>query len=211
MADVKIFGRSRSTYVRSALLALAEKSVLYDLDEMAPGDNQKEPYLSTRHPFGRIPAFQYKDFKLYETQAIVRFIDEVFPDPALQPEDLHERALMNQAIGIVDGYFWISAAAQIIRAQLMAPRFALEVDHAALEAAIPKAQTCIREIGRMIGSKPFIASQSLSLADIMVAPIMSYLRHTAFGTENLAANQNILDWIERIEKRPGAAKILLAL
>jgi len=33
----------------------------------------------TRHPFGRIPAFEHNGFHLYETGAIVRYIDDAFP------------------------------------------------------------------------------------------------------------------------------------
>ena len=211
MVDVKLFGRSRSTYVRSARLALEEKGVAYELDEMSPGDNQKEPYLSEHHPFGRIPAFQYRDFKLYETQAIIRYVDENFSGPSMQPNDVRERAAMNQVIGIVDAYMWISAAASIIRNQLMAPKFGLEIDHGAVELAIPKAKTCVSEIGRILGSKPYIASSNLSLADLMVAPIVNYLRQTAFGNEFLPAHQNILDWMARIEQRPSGLRVLEAL
>lgn len=209
MAEVKLFGRSRSTYVRTARLALAEKGVAYDLDEMSAGDNTKEPYLSERHPFGRIPAFQHGDFKLYETQAIIRYVDSVFPGPQLQPQGLQELALMNQAIGIVDAYMWVSAAAAIIRNQLMAPKFNLAVDQSAVDAAIPKATTSISEISRMLGKKEFIVGTSISLADLMVAPIMSYLKHTSFGEDALKAHPNMIDWIGGIEKRPSAAAVLL--
>ena len=53
-------------------------------------------------------------FALYETQAIMRYVDERFPGTPLQPEDVHEWSRMNQIIGIVDAYAWPSIAGAIL-------------------------------------------------------------------------------------------------
>ena len=37
------------------------------------------------HPFGRMPAFEHDGFRLFETAAISRYVDEAFAGPALQP------------------------------------------------------------------------------------------------------------------------------
>ncbi len=43
---------------------------------MQLGSLKQEPYLA-RHPFGRIPAIEHDGFALYETQAILRYVDAV--------------------------------------------------------------------------------------------------------------------------------------
>jgi glutathione S-transferase len=48
-----------------------------------------------RHRFGKIPAFEHAGFRLYETGAITRYVDEAFPGPRLQPDDPRDRARMN--------------------------------------------------------------------------------------------------------------------
>ncbi len=35
-----------------------------------------------RHPFGRVPVLEHDGFMLYETQAILRYLDRVLPQPA---------------------------------------------------------------------------------------------------------------------------------
>ena len=45
------------------------------------------PGIFEHHPFGRIPAFEHDGFRLYETGAIARYVDEAFEGPALQPKD----------------------------------------------------------------------------------------------------------------------------
>ena len=41
---------------------------------------------------------------LYETQAIMRYVDAVVPGPRLQPEEPRAAARMNQLMGITDWY-----------------------------------------------------------------------------------------------------------
>ena len=86
MSDVTLFGFPRSTYVKVAELVLAAKDVAYRFH-----DTETEMYLPvhlTRHPFGRVPALQRGDFMLYETGAIAAYVDDVFPGPKLQREEM---------------------------------------------------------------------------------------------------------------------------
>ena len=102
-----------SPYVRAALLALEEKGADYKLAAMQFGTLKQEPHLS-RHPFGRIPAFEHDGFALYETQAILRYLDVVFPHNSLQPSDARTAARMNQLIGICDWYVFQQIGIPII-------------------------------------------------------------------------------------------------
>ena len=80
---VKLFGSAGSPNVRGAMLGLAEKGVDYEFVDVAPPF--KAPDHVARNPFGRVPAFEHDGFKLYETQAILRYVDGAFPGPALSP------------------------------------------------------------------------------------------------------------------------------
>src|SRR6266700_2787220 len=101
MARPIVYGPAGSTYVWSTRLALAEKGVAHELVEVGFDEHRQEPHL-TRHPFAKVPAFEHDGFALYETQAILRYIDEGFPVAPLQPTDLHQFARMRQSMGIVD-------------------------------------------------------------------------------------------------------------
>ena len=78
MARPIVYGPAGSTYVWSTRLALAEKGVAHELVDVPFGAHREEPHLS-RHPFAKVPAFEHDGFALYETQAILRYIDEGFP------------------------------------------------------------------------------------------------------------------------------------
>src|ERR1700721_1493488 len=89
---VIVFGAAYSVYVRAVRLALAEKSVLYDLveiDVFAPGGLSADYLL--RQPFGRIPAFEHDGFRIYEATAIEGYIEEASGGPPLPPATPHAR------------------------------------------------------------------------------------------------------------------------
>lgn len=97
---VKLYGAAWSVYVRIVRLALEEKRVKYDLVEADVFAETGVPNEHlTRHPFGCIPAFQQGDFHLYETGAIVRYIDDAFPGCKLQPADPRARAKVTRSLG----------------------------------------------------------------------------------------------------------------
>src|SRR5881275_2537951 len=160
MARPIVYGPAGSTYVWSVRLALAEKGAAHELVEVGFGAHREEPHLS-RHPFGKVPAFEHDGFMLYETQAILRYIDEGFMTSPLQPTDLHQFSRMNQIIGIVDAYAWPSIAAGVLFNRMLAPRLGMPVDEAAIEAALPRARLCLSEIARLMGNEPYLAGERI--------------------------------------------------
>src|SRR5215216_6241243 len=156
MARPIVYGPAGSTYVWSVRLALAEKGVAHELVEVGFGAHREEPHLS-RHPFGKVPAFEHDGFMLYETQAILRYIDEGFPVAPLQPTDLHQFARMNQVMGIIDAYAYPAIIGAIVINRLLAPKLGLPVDEAAIAAAVPRARLCLSEFARLMGEEPYLA------------------------------------------------------
>ena len=200
MARPIVYGPAGSTYVWSVRLALAEKGVAHELVDVPFGRHREEPHLS-RHPFAKVPAFEHDGFALYETQAIMRYVDEAFPSAPLQPIDLHQFSRMNQIIGIVDSYAWSAIAARIVFPRLMAPRLGLPVDEADIAAAGPRAALCLSEIARIAGDNEFLAGDRVSLADLMVAPIVYYFAKVPEGKGRLAEHPTLGAWLRRIEGR----------
>jgi glutathione S-transferase len=200
MARPIVYGPAGSTYVWSVRLALAEKGVAHELVEVGFGAHREEPHLS-RHPFGKVPAFEHDGFMLYETQAILRYIDEGFMTSPLQPTDLHQFSRMNQIIGIVDAYAWPSIAAGILFNRMLAPRLGMAVDEAAVEAALPRARLCLSEIAQLKADEPFLTGERVSLADLMVIPLFYYFSRLPEGEAPFADNPTLLPWLRRMEER----------
>jgi glutathione S-transferase len=116
MTEPILFGAAYSVYVRAARLALAEKRIPYrliEVDIFAP--EGPPPDYVQRHPFKRIPAFEHEGFRLYETGAITRYIDEVFAGPPLMPTT-PRRARVNQIVSIMDNYAYVRCPGRLRRA-----------------------------------------------------------------------------------------------
>ena len=201
MSAMIVHGIPGSPYVRAALLALEEKGAEYEFAALAPGGLKQQPHLS-RHPFGRIPAFEHDEWMLYETQAIRRYVDAVVPGPRLQPEEPRAAGRMNQVMGITDWYVMPQVSATISRNRVVMPRFNRPVDEEAIVAAIPNARICIAEIGRLLNGHAWLAGDALSLADLLLAPHLSMLALAPEGAAILQEHENLRGWLARIEARP---------
>jgi glutathione S-transferase len=200
MARPIVYGPAGSTYVWSARLALAEKGVMHELVEVPLGAQREAPHLS-RHPFAKVPAFEHDGFALYETQAIMRYVDERFAGTPLQPEDVHEWSRMNQLIGIVDAYAWPSIAGTILYNRMLLPRLGRVADEAAVAAALPRARLCLAEIDRLMADNPFLTGVHVSLADLLAIPILFYLGKVAEGRPLLAEHPKLEEWVRHMAER----------
>lgn len=183
------------------LLTLEEKGTEYELAAMQLGTLKQEPHLS-RHPFGRIPAFEHDGWPLYETRAIMRYVDAVVPGPRLQPEWPREAARMEQVMNIVDWYLMPQVSRTIAFNRVAAPRLGLPVNEETVARAIPDARHCIREIARLLDGSTWMAGDALSLADLLLAPQLSMLSQAPEGVAILREHANLCGWLERMEARP---------
>ncbi len=54
--------------------------------ELGPLEFKKPSHLAL-HPYGKLPAFEHEDVRLFETLAIVTYLDRVFGGSKLTPSD----------------------------------------------------------------------------------------------------------------------------
>jgi glutathione S-transferase len=202
MANPIVYGPALSTYVWSTRLALAEKGVTHELVDVSFGAHKEAPHLA-RQPFAKVPAFEHDGFVLYETQAIVRYVDERFAGAPLQPEDVHQWSRMNQIIGIVDAYAWPSIAGMILFNRVLAPRlFGRPPNEEAIAEALPRARLCLAEIDRLMADQRFLAADFITLADLMVIPLFYFFANVPDGKAPFAEHPKLMNWIGRMESRP---------
>ncbi|MFL5755936.1 MAG: glutathione S-transferase family protein [Chloroflexota bacterium] len=202
MSAINVYGIPGSPFLRSVEITLKEKGADYRLHAMSPAE-MKTPGHLAMHPFGRIPIFEDGDFRFYETQAIVRYVDEIFPNPPLTPGNAQGRARMNQVIGIIEWYFFPKAAAPIAFNRIIGPRLlGLTPDEAAIAEAMPMARTCFAELDRLLGDKPYLAGDAITLADIMLAAQLDLFSECGEGRELIEGTAGLPAWLDRMRARP---------
>jgi len=199
---IVIHGVPGSPYLRSALLGLEEKGLPYRLNVIGV-EARRDPQYLKLHPFGRIPAMEHGDFRLYETQAMLRYFDTLGPAtaPALQPRDPKAAARMNQIVGIVDWYVFPTISVGITAERLLSHVFwNRPPDETNIAKALPNARVCINELARLKGDAPFMTGDSISIADLMLAPHLEFVRGTPEGSE-LLAGTTMEGWLTRMSLR----------
>ena len=204
MSEFIVHGIPGSPFVRAVEVALREKGAPYRLRAMSPGEHKSPEYLAL-HPFGRVPALEHGDFRLYETQAILRYINDVIPSPPLVPADAHLAARMNQIMGINDWYFFPLVGAKIVFNRIVGPKLLnLPCDEAVITAAVPEGRRCIGELEQLIGEQRFLAGDQLTLADVLLAPQLDFFAATPEGASMLAGTR-LSAWLTRMNARPSMA------
>ena len=140
MSDVTLFGFPRSVYVQMAGIVLTHKEMPYTFHDLETEMNT-ESHIAL-HPFERVPILRHGDFTVYETSAIVGYIDDAFDGPRLTPADPQKRARMNQWISAVNGYYYPYLIYHVSHERNVFPQLGIASDEKVVAHAMPK------EIGR---------------------------------------------------------------
>jgi glutathione S-transferase len=204
---VVLYGPDYSVYARVARLALEEKGVAYEQQsvDIFAGESQTPEHLA-RQPWGKVPAFEHDGFMLYETFAITRYIDEAFPGPRLQPEEVRLRARMTQIIGVVDSYAYPAMILKVAIQALIVPMQGGTPDQTVIADGLAGAERALTALEALAGPGEFLCGKEVSLADLHLAPVFAYFTLIDQGREALALRPRLLTWWRHFCERPSMAK-----
>jgi glutathione S-transferase len=203
---VILHGPAYSTYARTARLALEEKGVGYDLNEVdiLSGKGHAPEHLA-RQPWGKVPAFEHDGFALFETFAITRYVDEAFPGPALQPSDAKSRARMTQICGIIDSYAYDAMIGKLFWQEVIVPMQGGTPNSELVAEGLKASEQALTVIEGLMGGD-LLCGNAVTLADLHLLPPVEYLRMTKGGAAAFAARPKLAAWWERMNARPSVVK-----
>jgi glutathione S-transferase len=193
-----LLGDHRSTYVRSARMAFAEKGVACALETHPP----QSPEILALNPFGKMPTYRCGEVSLYETSAILRHLDETLPGPALMPTNPVERAKAEQWISVLNCYGYPAMVRNYVL-QYVFPRGPDgKPDRAAIEAALPEIRKVLAPLDGAIDGRDFLVGERLTLADILLLPMAEYVKAMPEGKELMASFPHLRRATDRLAARP---------
>lgn len=198
-----LHGYHYSVYNRIARLALAEKGVVFERVEVNPFAGPSAEYLAL-HPFGRVPTLVHDGFVLYETGAIIRYVDRSFAGPALQPGSPRALARMDQLIGVIDSYGYWPMVRQVFSHRVFRAAAGRPVDEAEVARGLAGAARVLAALEAM-ASGPFLTGTDLSLADLHVGAMVAYFTLAPEGSAALGEHPRLAAWWARIRKRASFA------
>jgi glutathione S-transferase len=198
MTDVTVYGFQHSTFVNLVRMVLTHKKVpfaFHDLESEMGG-----PAHLALHPFDRVPILKHGDFTLYESSAIVAYIDDAFGAPRLTPTDPRQRARMNQWISVVNSYVYPYMIYHISHERRVFPELGIPSDEKVVAHAVPKVATALRVLEAALGhGKPFLLGNDLSLADFYLLPSTFSFSQTPEGKTMMPEYPTVRRWLAGME------------
>jgi glutathione S-transferase len=180
MSDLTVLGFPGSSFVHIVRLVLTHNDVPYAFRDLEP--DMGSPAHLALHPFDRVPILQHGDFTLYETSAIVAYLEENFPAPSLQPDTARGRAVMNQWISALNSYYYPYMIYHVGHERNVFPALGIPSDEKVVAHALPKIEVALQVMERQLShGQGFLLGGEVSLADYHLLPSTYFFGLTARG------------------------------
>jgi glutathione S-transferase len=178
-----LYTADRCPFAARVRITLVEKGLSYESVEI---DLQNRPaFMFDKNPTGTVPVLEQDDgFILPESRAILEYLEECFPEPALLPAHVRERARVRLAL---DQFERFAAAyyAWRYRGQ-SAQEFHEE----------------LQKLDRRLEAHDYLVGSQFTLADIGYVPWILRAEHHGAPVRRLA---HIAGWLVRLSARPSVA------
>ena len=178
---ITLYDADRCPYCARVRIALAEKGVEHEMVTIDLSD--RPDWLYEKNPLGKVPVLEEDAFVLPESEVIMEYLEERYPEPALLPADPAARARVRLAIFRFD----INLGRRVLRLPARRGRGVERLAH------------CLGLIDRMIPAWPL----EYGLADIAYAPWLIRLRDL-LGFE-LSPYRRSRRTARRVRERPAIA------
>jgi glutathione S-transferase len=198
-------GLAISNYYNKVKLALLEKGVPFEEERVATGSRDEAVLAAS--PLGKIPFLRTESGPLCESQAMLDYIEERWPEPPLLPADAYARAKVRELATFVDLH--LELVARELYPQVFFGGATLS------EASAARVRKLLeRRIGgfkRLARFAPYVAGESFTQADCSAwnsLPLVGVASKSAFGEDLLLAAG--IDWkgyVKTVGERPSAQRV----
>lgn len=186
-----------STYTRRVLIALAEKGIAHELVlvDMAKKQHKSADYLAL-NPYGRVPTLEEDGFVLYESTAILNYLEATHPQPALVPGDVRGRAQVDMHMKLCDLQLSRQTGSIIFPKRFLPQDRWDAVAMAQAKAEIDKHLAIVE---RQLGDREYLVGDRFTLADVCYAPFLQFL-----PLMDVSPPPKVAAWTARLLDRPSA-------
>lgn len=168
---ITFYAGSGSPYAWRVWLALEHKQLPYELKMLSFSNREhRAPEYLAINPRGKVPALVDGDLSLYESAAIVRYLEEAYPERTLFPGTPRERAKIHRLVAEAD--YLERAQHDIFGSVFFTPQ-----DSWNLDLIETQRKALVAELGWLESALPesgdgFIAGP-LSMADYAIYPVVA--------------------------------------
>jgi glutathione S-transferase len=194
---LRLYHHPFSTYGRRVRVALLEKRIEHQsvVIDMAARAHRTPEYLAL-NPYGRVPTIDDDGFVLYESAAILQYLEATRPKPALAPADAKGRALVDMHLRLCDLQF-ARPAGVIIFPKRFLPKE--KWDAAAIAQAKGEIEKHLAIVEATLGNREYLVGDAFTLADIAYLPFLQFL-----PLMEIEPGPHVAAWRSRLLARPSA-------
>ena len=180
MTGLIIHGFAPSTYTRTARMAAIELGAAHELQPVAFG----KPEHFELHPFGKMPILTNGEDTVFETLAILAYLDRQFDKGKLFPPESLVQNLATISAAVDYGY------RPVVHTE------------AGNEEQLAAANRFFDHLERMLEQGDYLAGKAPGAADLFVAPMLAY-HVNEMGSDHVWADRPKLEaWFDAIRQRP---------
>lgn len=205
---IKLYHFEGSPWGWMARAALTEKGLKYETVE--PRDREKNPELRSHNPINRTPTIVDDGKSIFESYAILEYLDEKYPSPALMPKEPADRARA-RAMAML-GYLYIYQDARAVGMQLYdwenwdsktqiypARREAEKVDQKIVGPAEERLMNHFGILDKELGAHPWATGTMFGNADLVLIPAAMTFKLRGRPVQEFP---NVMRWIDACMARP---------
>lgn len=204
---------SGSPFAWRAMLALAFKGLDYTAVELhgSKGETRSAEHLA-RNPRGKVPVLVDGDITVYESIAVMAYLDRAYPETPLFGTTPAEAAHIWQRVMEVDGY--LSASLAGAARPIFTQTFAGKEDDINQHFANARAE--IATVNDWLNGNDFMAAGAPTAVDAILYPALALIARVGPNINVPGITPNIPDyesafpdlaaWMKRVEALPGFDK-----
>jgi len=194
---LKLYFHPLSTFARRVRIALIEKNIPVELVEvdMVARAHRSPAYLAL-NPYGRVPTMDEDGFVLYESTAILEYLEATHPTPPLVPADARGRALVSMYTKLCDLQL-TRQTGTIIFPKRFLPKD--RWDAAAMAQAKKEIEKHLEILEMQLAGKSYMVGDRYGLVEVCYTPFVEF-----FPLMEIAPPPAVAAWVGRMLERPSA-------
>lgn len=198
---LKLYHGVTSTCSKRVRITLAEKALAWDSHHINLAKfDQLEPWYLDLNPNGVVPTLVHDDKVIFESNFIIEYLDEAFPEKSLRPADVHERwnmrvwmnrfeAVLHRNVNVIsfikqnraerytgmtpeEFEAFLDRQATAEKRMQLKTRIEKGVSQNDMDFAEARIAEVLDDMETALADRPWLNGETLSLADISIAPFI---------------------------------------
>lgn len=203
---IALHGFAVSNYYNKVKLVLLEKGL--DFTEVYTGTGSTDAQVLVASPLAKIPYVQLDNGRsLCESEAIVEYLEDAYPQVPLLPADPFRRAKVRELVTFVDWHLEMTAR-QLYALAFFGQAALSESNQARIRRDL---EARIQALRQLASFGPYLAGAEFTLADCAAwvsLPLVSMATKAVYGEDLLVAGGlDIKPWMALVGARPSAQKV----